>query len=179
MPAGEPALGSSSSNRRLLGNDLKDSDASSGHARDCQPTPGQARTGDRRSGPRFARASATNAGLGATHVPTHERPITWDICREPRHPPLRFTPANPSCLPGIRRLGSVSRAVSAGRQSTALDGSFRAHSGPWPGPWPSSSPTSGELGWPIAIEATVAEVRLGLERYTVGMRTCSHVLLGS
>jgi hypothetical protein len=64
---------------------LKNSNASKRHARDCQPTPGQARTGVRRSGTRSARASATNAGLAATYVPTHERPITWDICPEPRH----------------------------------------------------------------------------------------------
>ena len=62
MPAGEPVLGSSSGDRQLLGNDLKDSNASMRHARDCQPTPGQARTGDRRSGTRSARASATTAG---------------------------------------------------------------------------------------------------------------------
>jgi hypothetical protein len=89
MPAGKPVLGSSSGDRQLLGNDLKDSNASLRHARDCQPTPGQERTGDRRSGTRSARASATNAGLGETYVPTHEGRITWDICREPRHPPLR------------------------------------------------------------------------------------------
>ena len=86
MPAGEPVLGSSSGDRQLLGNDLKDSNASMRHARDCQPTPGQARTGDRRSDTRSARASAANAGLGVTYVPTHERPITWDICPDPRHP---------------------------------------------------------------------------------------------
>ena len=43
MPAGEPVLDSSSRDRQLLGNDLKDSNASKRHARDCQPTPGQAR----------------------------------------------------------------------------------------------------------------------------------------
>src|SRR5436305_14804770 len=87
MPAGEPVLGSSRGDRQLLGNDLKTRNASNRHARDCQPTPGQAAPGDRRSGTRSARASATNAGLAATYVPTHEGPITWDICREPRHPP--------------------------------------------------------------------------------------------
>ncbi len=39
MPAGEPVLGSSGGDRQLLGNDLKDSNASMRHARDCQPTP--------------------------------------------------------------------------------------------------------------------------------------------
>jgi hypothetical protein len=86
---------------------LKDSNASMGHARDCQPTPGQARTGDRRSGTRSARASATNAGLGVTYVPTHERPITWDICPEPRHPrsPLSGLPCSCSRSAdfGVRR----------------------------------------------------------------------------
>ena len=43
MPAGEPVLGSSRGDRQLLGNDLKNSNTSSGHARDCPPTPGQAR----------------------------------------------------------------------------------------------------------------------------------------
>ena len=76
MPAREPVLGSSSGDRQLPGNDLNDSNASRRHARDCQPTPGQARTGDRRSGTRSARASAPNAGLAVTHVPTHQRPIT-------------------------------------------------------------------------------------------------------
>jgi hypothetical protein len=76
MPAGEPVLGSSRGDRQLLRHDLKNSNASSGHARDCQPTPGQARTGDRRSGTRSARASATTAGLGVTYVPRHEGHIT-------------------------------------------------------------------------------------------------------
>jgi hypothetical protein len=98
MPAGDPVLGGSCGNGQLLGNDLKDSNASSGHARDCSPTPGQAAPGDRRCGTRSARASATTAGTpssasrqGVTDVPTHEGPITWDICPEPRHPrsPLR------------------------------------------------------------------------------------------
>ena len=52
MPAGEPVLGSSRGDRQLLGNDLKNSNTSTRHARDCQPTPGQARAGDRRSGTR-------------------------------------------------------------------------------------------------------------------------------
>jgi len=43
MPAGDPVLGSSRSDRQLLRNDLKNSNASSGHARDCSPTPGQTR----------------------------------------------------------------------------------------------------------------------------------------
>jgi hypothetical protein len=86
MPAGEPVLGSSSGDRQLLGNDLKNSNASMRHARDCRPTPGQARTDARRSDTRSARASATNASLDATYVPTHERPNTCDICPEPRHP---------------------------------------------------------------------------------------------
>src|ERR1700693_4598454 len=50
MPAGDPVLGSSRRHRQLLGNDLKYSDMSSGHARDCSPTPGQHAPGDRRSG---------------------------------------------------------------------------------------------------------------------------------
>ena len=89
MPAGEPVLGSSRGDRQLLRHDLKDSNASSGHARDRQPTPGRRAPGDRRCGTRSARASATTAGLGVTYVPRHEGRITWDICREPRHPPLR------------------------------------------------------------------------------------------
>ena len=90
------------------------------------PTPGQA--AHRRSPLRHslrARASATTAGtllsaqLDVTYVPTHERRITWDICREPRHPPLRcvrrsFAPSGLGVrsylLPGLqlsppRRLG--------------------------------------------------------------------------
>ena len=39
MPAGDPVLGSSRGDRQLLGNDLEDSNTSSGHARDCQPHP--------------------------------------------------------------------------------------------------------------------------------------------
>ena len=63
MPAGDPVLGCSRGNRQLLGHDLKNSDASSGHARDCQPTPGRSAPGDRRSGLALrARASATTAG---------------------------------------------------------------------------------------------------------------------
>ncbi len=62
MPAGDPVLGGSRSDRQLLGNDLKNSDMSSGHAPDCSPTPGRTAPGDRRSGTRSARASATTAG---------------------------------------------------------------------------------------------------------------------
>src|ERR1700677_5029483 len=92
MPTGDPVLGSSRGDRQLLRNDLKDSNASSGHARDCRPTAGQAAPGDRRCGTRSARASATTAGTsartepGETYVPTHEGRITWDICPDPRHP---------------------------------------------------------------------------------------------
>src|SRR5207237_2058558 len=98
MPAGEPVLGSSRGDRQLLGNNLKNSNASKRHAHDCQPTPGQARTGDRRSGTRPARASATNAGLAATYVPTHEGPITWDICPEPTHPRSPLVMSRDMCL---------------------------------------------------------------------------------
>jgi len=86
MPAGDPVLGCSRGNRQLLGHDLKNGDASSGHARDCSPTPGRRAPGDRHSGPRSARASATTAGLRVTYVPRHQGHITWDIRREPRHP---------------------------------------------------------------------------------------------
>ena len=62
MPAGEPVLGSSRGHRQLLGHDLKNSNASSGHARDCSPTPGRrARRSPLRPRPP-ARASATTAG---------------------------------------------------------------------------------------------------------------------
>ena len=90
MAARDPVLGSSRGDRQLLRNDLKDSNASSGHARDRSPTPGQAAPGDRRCSTRSARASATTAATppsaprqGVTHVPTHERPITWDISPNP------------------------------------------------------------------------------------------------
>ncbi len=86
MPAGDPVLGRSRGHRQLLGHDLKNGDASSGHARDCSPTPGRHAPGDRRSGPRSARASATTAGLGVTYAPRHQGHITWDICPEARHP---------------------------------------------------------------------------------------------
>ena len=43
MPAGDPVLGNSRGDRQLLRNDVKDSNASSGHARDCPATPGRAR----------------------------------------------------------------------------------------------------------------------------------------
>ena len=39
MPAGDPVLGSSRGDRQLLRNDLKDSNASSGHARDSSAHP--------------------------------------------------------------------------------------------------------------------------------------------
>ena len=95
MPAGVPVLGSGLSNGGLFGNDLENSDASTGHARDCQTTPGQARP------PIAAPASPSGRRLrndrrclartepGVTDVPRHQRPITWDICPEPRHLPLR------------------------------------------------------------------------------------------
>jgi hypothetical protein len=86
VPTGDPVLGCSIGDRQLLGHHLEDSNASSGHARDCSPTPERRAPSDRRSGTRSARTSATTAGLGVIYVPTHERPITWDICREPRHP---------------------------------------------------------------------------------------------
>ena len=134
MPAGEPVLGSSSGNRQLLGNNLKDSNASMRHARDCQATPGQARTGDRRSGTRSARASATNAGLGETHVPTHEGPITWDICRELRHrrrggdsnprwteSPYRFSrPAHSTALPPLQGTSATKSSGSGGPKTSPM-----------------------------------------------------------
>jgi len=39
MPAGEPVLGSSSSNGQLVGNDLENSNTGSGHARKVAPAP--------------------------------------------------------------------------------------------------------------------------------------------
>jgi hypothetical protein len=77
MPAGEPVLGSSSSNRQLARIDLENSNVSTGHAR--QRTPPTGGPGDRRSGTRSARASATTAApseLGETYDPRHERHIT-------------------------------------------------------------------------------------------------------
>ena len=94
MPAGEPVLGSSRGDRQLLGHDLENSNTRSGHARDCPPTPGQATPGDRRCGValrappprRPPQPQAPTPPPGETYVPTHEGPITWDICREPTHP---------------------------------------------------------------------------------------------
>ena len=43
MPAGDPELGRRRGDRQLLGNDLKNSNTRSGHARDCPPTPRQCR----------------------------------------------------------------------------------------------------------------------------------------
>ena len=84
MPTGDPVLGSSRGHRQLLGDDLKNSDTSLGHAGDCSPAPGRrARRSPLRRRPTGS-ACATTAGLGVTYVPTHERPITWDICPEPR-----------------------------------------------------------------------------------------------
>jgi hypothetical protein len=54
---------------------------------------------------------------GVTHVPTHERPITWDICREPRHLPLRSPQTRtPSGTPYPRRQPPTN---PAGRQRPA------------------------------------------------------------
>ena len=61
MPAGEPLLGCSRGDRQLLGHDLKNGDASSGHARDCSPTPGRHAPGDRRSGLAYM-----NRGVGSS-----------------------------------------------------------------------------------------------------------------
>ena len=101
MPTGVPVLGSGLSNGGLFGNDLENSDASTGHARDCQTTPGQARPAIAAAAPpsglrlRNDRRSLASTEPGVTYVPTHERPITWDLCPEPRHPPLRFIAGNP------------------------------------------------------------------------------------
>jgi hypothetical protein len=105
MAAREPLLSSGLCDRQLARGDVENSNTGTGHARDCQPTPGQARTGDRRCGTRSARASATNAGLDETYVPTHERPITWDISREPRH--LRPH----CCFPYLRTCSRVCAAT--------------------------------------------------------------------
>jgi len=75
MPAGDPELGRSRSDRQLLGNDLENSNTRSRHARDCPPTPGQATPGDRRSGTRSARASATTAGT-PVNPRTQVRPMS-------------------------------------------------------------------------------------------------------
>ena len=91
MPAGEPVLGSGSSNGQLVGDDLENSNAGSGHPRQGGPAPDAARRSPLRPALR-ARASTATAGkdlnpslADVTHVPRHERPITWDICPEPRH----------------------------------------------------------------------------------------------
>jgi hypothetical protein len=46
MPAGDPVLGGGLGDRQLHGHDLKNSDASSGHAGDCSPTPGRRPPGE-------------------------------------------------------------------------------------------------------------------------------------
>src|SRR3954449_1403002 len=94
MPAREPVLGSSVGDRRLVGNNLQDSDVSTGHARHANPPTGWRRS---RSGialrappPRRPAPATSESGQGVTYVPTHERPITCDISRDAgHHQPLR------------------------------------------------------------------------------------------
>jgi hypothetical protein len=90
---------------------LKNSNTRSGHARDPHRTPGQAAPGDRRYGlalrarpPRRPPEPCSTPQRGVTYVPRHEGPITWDICPEPRHPPLRK----------FRPVPAVSRAFAVG-----------------------------------------------------------------
>jgi hypothetical protein len=87
MPAGEPILNRGSGRGQPLGNDQENSDTGTGHARDCSPTPGQTAPGDRRSGARPARASATTAGSSPSTQMRHTSRLMRDICPEPRHPP--------------------------------------------------------------------------------------------
>ena len=94
MPAGEPVLGSGLGDRQLLGDDLEDSNASTRHPRTVRPPP------DDPAPAIAAAASPYGLGLrddrrnpltlGVTYVPTHQGPITWDICPEPRHPQLHL-----------------------------------------------------------------------------------------
>ena len=93
MPAGEPVLASSSSNGQLIGNDLENSNTGSRHARKVAPTPDTApgaAAPAQPSGLRLHSHPREPSGQRETYVPRHERPITWDICHEPRHlHPLR------------------------------------------------------------------------------------------
>jgi hypothetical protein len=104
MPAGEPVLGSGSGHRPLPGRDLENSDASTRHPRTVSPPPDDAR-GDRRCGlalrappPRRPPRHQLQPDPGVTYVPTHEGRITWDICPEPRHLPLRCVMSRDMCL---------------------------------------------------------------------------------
>jgi hypothetical protein len=103
VPVGEPILGSSSDGQ-LVGNDLENSNTGSRHARKGHPrlggTPAAAHSGSalRASPPRLAAALVT-------YVPTHERPITWDICSEPTHLQAHF--ARSALLCGSRAVKTV------------------------------------------------------------------------
>src|SRR4051794_8678329 len=94
VPAGDPILGGSRADRQLLGRDLKNGDASSGHASDCSPTPGRRarrallRVAIRALPPRRP-PNLTRPWPGVTYVARHQGPITWDISPEARHFPLR------------------------------------------------------------------------------------------
>lgn len=75
------------------------------------------------------RPPASSAAHGVTYVSTHERPITWDICPEPRHLRLRLTGASLSSLnlPGCSGLSNtattrINSATPAARSFPAQEG---------------------------------------------------------
>src|SRR5947209_9332029 len=53
-----------------------------------------------------------------TYVPRHEGPITWDICPEPRHPPLRLSPLNDAFEPFFWAFGCFRAGMVGQRGST-------------------------------------------------------------
>jgi hypothetical protein len=83
MLTGEPVLDSRLGDRQLMGDDLENSNADTGHALRLSAAPRTRRAGDRRYGialrappPRRPSQPLSTPKPGVTYVPRHEGPIT-------------------------------------------------------------------------------------------------------
>ena len=57
--------------------------------------------------PRRPPETSARTEPGGTYVPTHEGPITWDICRDPRHP---RSPSEKATISGVFLLRAAGRS---------------------------------------------------------------------
>src|SRR4051794_15352067 len=101
MPAGDPVRGGSRGDRQLVGNDLKDSDTSTGHARASNPPGRRARRSplrhSLRSRLRDDRRNLNPTRPGVTYVPRHEGRIPETYVLNPDTSPSASAAAE-TCL---------------------------------------------------------------------------------
>jgi hypothetical protein len=96
--------------------------------------------------------TAPDGPVGVTYVPTHERPITWDICPEARHV-QRLRPKAPQIAALTRRRSTEADAISprGGRSSVGRSARGALHGSRLAGvpSWVTQGPVWG-CGWQAA-----------------------------